>query len=55
MKITDIQVHPIQAPGRTFVVVLVNADDGINGVGEAGCSVASGESRELSSIYGAGW
>ena len=45
MKITDIQVHPVQAPGRTFVVVLVSTDDGI--IGE--------ESRELSSIYGAGW
>ena len=36
MKITDIQVHPVQAPGRTFVVVLVSTDAGINGVGEAG-------------------
>ena len=36
MKITDIQVHPVQAPGRTFVVVLVSTDDGIIGVGEAG-------------------
>jgi L-alanine-DL-glutamate epimerase-like enolase superfamily enzyme len=36
MKITDIQVHPIQAPGRTLVVVTVSTDAGITGVGEAG-------------------
>ena len=36
MKITDIQVHPIQAPDRTLVVVTVHTDDGIVGVGEAG-------------------
>ena len=36
MKITDIQVHPLQAPGRTLVVVLVETDEGLTGVGEAG-------------------
>jgi len=36
MKIRDIQVHPIQAPGRTLVVVLVQTDAGLTGVGEAG-------------------
>ena len=36
MKITDIQVHPLQAPGRTLVVVTVHTDKGIVGVGEAG-------------------
>jgi galactonate dehydratase len=36
MKITDIQVHPLQAPGRTLVVVTVHTDEGIVGVGEAG-------------------
>jgi len=36
MKITDIQVYPIQAPGRTLVVVTVSTDEGITGVGEAG-------------------
>ena len=36
MKITDIQVHPVQAPGRTLVVVTVSTDEGITGVGEAG-------------------
>ena len=36
MKITDIQVHPLQVPGRTLVVVTVHTDGGIVGVGEAG-------------------
>lgn len=36
MKIRDIEVHPIQAPGRTLVVVLVQTDQGLTGVGEAG-------------------
>ncbi len=36
MKITDVTVHPIQAPGRTLVIVLVETDSGLTGVGEAG-------------------
>ncbi len=36
MRITDIQVHPLQAPGRTLVVVTVHTSDGVIGVGEAG-------------------
>ncbi len=36
MKIRDIEVHPIQAPGRTLVVVLIETDAGLTGVGEAG-------------------
>jgi len=36
MKITDITVHPVQAPGRTLVIVLVETDAGLTGVGEAG-------------------
>jgi galactonate dehydratase len=36
MKITDIEVHPIQAPGRTLVVMTVHTDEGIVGIGEAG-------------------
>ncbi len=36
MKITDIQVHPLQAPGRTIVVVTVHTDEGVVGIGEAG-------------------
>lgn len=36
MKITDIQVWPVQCPGRTLVVVLVETDEGLIGVGEAG-------------------
>ncbi len=36
MKITDIQVHPLQVPGRTLVVLTVHTDEGIVGVGEAG-------------------
>ncbi len=36
MKISDIQVHPIQAPGRTFVIVTVHTEEGLVGVGEAG-------------------
>jgi len=36
MIISDIQVHPIQAPGRTLVIVTVSTDEGIVGVGEAG-------------------
>ncbi len=47
MKITDIQVHPVQAPGRTLVVVLVHTDEGLTGVGEAGLQ------RRWSAIAGA--
>jgi galactonate dehydratase len=36
MRITDIEVIPVQAPGRTLVPVLVHTDAGITGVGEAG-------------------
>ncbi|MBI4601530.1 MAG: mandelate racemase/muconate lactonizing enzyme family protein [Planctomycetes bacterium] len=36
MKITGIEVHPVQAPGRTLVVILVKTDEGLTGVGEAG-------------------
>lgn len=36
MKITNIECIPVQAPGRTLVVVLVETDEGITGVGEAG-------------------
>jgi galactonate dehydratase len=36
MKITDIQAHPLQAPGRTLVIVTVHTDEGLIGVGEAG-------------------
>ena len=36
MRIRDIQVVPVQAPGRTFVIILVITDEGLIGVGEAG-------------------
>lgn len=36
MKITDIEIVPVQAPGRTLVPVLVHTDEGIIGLGEAG-------------------
>ncbi|MBI2195362.1 MAG: mandelate racemase/muconate lactonizing enzyme family protein [Planctomycetes bacterium] len=36
MKITQIECVPVQAPGRTLVIVLVDTDRGITGVGEAG-------------------
>jgi len=36
MKITDIQVCPVQAPGRTLVPIVVETDEGLTGVGEAG-------------------
>lgn len=36
MKIRDITVYPLQSPGRTLVVVLVETDEGMTGVGEAG-------------------
>lgn len=36
MKITDIQTHIVQAPGRTLVVITVETDKGITGIGEAG-------------------
>jgi L-alanine-DL-glutamate epimerase-like enolase superfamily enzyme len=36
MKISDIQTHVVQAPGRTLVVITVQTDEGITGVGEAG-------------------
>jgi len=36
MKIKDIQTHVVQAPGRTLVIILVETDEGLTGVGEAG-------------------
>lgn len=36
MKITDVECIPLQAPGRTLVIVLVSTDAGLTGVGEAG-------------------
>ncbi|MCZ2097264.1 MAG: mandelate racemase/muconate lactonizing enzyme family protein [Anaerolineae bacterium] len=36
MKITDVEALPVQAPGRTLVIILVSTDAGITGVGEAG-------------------
>lgn len=36
MMITDIKVYPVQAPGRTFVPVVVETDTGLRGIGEAG-------------------
>lgn len=36
MKITDIRVVAVQNPGRTFVNILVDTDEGITGLGEAG-------------------
>jgi len=36
LTITDIQCFPMQGPGRTLVVVAVDTDGGISGVGEAG-------------------
>lgn len=36
MNIEDIEIVPIQAPGRTLVIVLVTTDDCLVGVGEAG-------------------
>jgi L-alanine-DL-glutamate epimerase-like enolase superfamily enzyme len=36
MKITGVECIPVQAPGRTFVPILVSTDEGITGVGEAG-------------------
>ena len=36
MKIRDIQTHIVQSQLRTLVVVVVETDDGITGVGEAG-------------------
>ncbi len=36
MKINDICVYPVQAPRRTLVVIVVETDEGITGIGEAG-------------------
>jgi L-alanine-DL-glutamate epimerase-like enolase superfamily enzyme len=36
MRIADIQVHPVQSPGRTLVIVTVHTDEGVTGIGEAG-------------------
>lgn len=36
VRIKDIQCHAVQAPGRTLVITLVETDEGITGVGEAG-------------------
>lgn len=39
MKITDIKAFPVQV-GGTQLVVKVETDEGIHGVGEAGCQNA---------------
>ena len=36
MKITDIRCFPVQAAGRTLVPIVVETDEGITGLGEAG-------------------
>ncbi len=36
MKITDIQCYPVWGGGRNFLFVVVDTDEGISGVGEAG-------------------
>lgn len=36
MKIVDITTHPVQAPGRTLVIIQVKTDEGLVGIGEAG-------------------
>ncbi|MBL8131459.1 MAG: mandelate racemase/muconate lactonizing enzyme family protein [Anaerolineae bacterium] len=36
VKIADIESLPVQAPGRTLVIILVTTDTGLVGVGEAG-------------------
>jgi L-alanine-DL-glutamate epimerase-like enolase superfamily enzyme len=36
LTITNIECFPMQAPGRTVVVIAVDTDGGISGVGEAG-------------------
>ena len=36
MKIRDIQTHVVQAQGRSVVVILVETDEGLHGIGEAG-------------------
>ena len=39
MKITNIECIPVQAPGRTLVPVLIETDEDITGVGEAGLPI----------------
>jgi len=39
VKIVDIEVVPVQSPGRTPVPVLVHTDEGLTGLGEAGIGV----------------
>lgn len=36
MKITDVQCYPVWGGGRNFLFVVVDTDEGISGVGEAG-------------------
>ena len=36
MKITNIECIPVQAHGRTLVIIVVDTDEGISGVGESG-------------------
>lgn len=35
MKIINVESIPVEAPGRTFVIILVETDEGITGIGEA--------------------
>jgi galactonate dehydratase len=45
MKITDIRTYPVWGGGRNYLFVVVETDDGLTGVGEAGIT-----SRELAVI-----
>ncbi|MEM7536035.1 MAG: mandelate racemase/muconate lactonizing enzyme family protein [Chloroflexota bacterium] len=45
MKITNVEAYPVWAGGRNFLFVVVDTDEGIYGVGEAGIT-----SRELAVI-----
>jgi L-alanine-DL-glutamate epimerase-like enolase superfamily enzyme len=45
MKIVNVETYPVGVPGRSFLFVVVDTDDGIYGVGEAGLM-----SRELAVV-----
>jgi len=45
MKITDIECYPVWGGQRNFLFVVVDTDEGISGVGEAGIT-----GRELAVI-----
>jgi len=55
MKITDIKVFPIWVGSRNQCVIKVETDEGIYGLGEAGCHGESWQLKALSGTIASFW